>query len=58
MPAQTNLGWISNNKFFPKEIETLFTKVDKIFLKVAELRKHISNHSRNGLKAWKISFYH
>lgn len=38
----------------PQEIETLFTKTDRVdFLKVAET---IGNHSRNGLKIQKVSF--
>lgn len=52
MPGQTNLGWISNIKCFPKEIQSLFTKIDKEdFFRVAELRKPISNHDRNELEA-------
>lgn len=36
IPMQTNLKWISNIKYFPKEIGNLFTKVEKgDFLKVA-----------------------
>ena len=57
MQGQTNLWWISNIKCSPKDIETLFTKIDKEdFLRMAELRKSISNHSRNELKVWKFYF--
>lgn len=43
------------NAFHRKE--KLFTKIDKEdFLRVAELRKPISNDSRNELKVWKFSF--
>ena len=51
IPEQTNLWWISNIICFPKEIETLFTKTDKVdFSKVVKFGETIGNHSRNGLK--------
>ena len=53
IPEQINLRWISNSIYFPKGIETLFTKIDKV---------HFLKSHQSSLQEWtkdlKVFFYH